>query len=431
MKSLKKPLLIVFVATLLFAVAFVRNEAEYVASARKQIRDAGEPLDRIQLKEYSDSKTTKNASTKELMLILKRLAGLKLDDEKLDIPHANQLVIADWTNAESAREFLELWSSELERLIAISSQFANARFPIDYSQYPFASSPEFKGYGNAVRLVLLDGYLKAFDGKRELAMQRFQLLRALTNVQFQQPHFLTPMMRIFAIGRSRQLALVLAERFSGDDKFLSDLQLGMLDPDAAEAWKSAWIADRAITCDLFNSRPDPFFKVIHQSAYLQFAALVNKGFESPELSWHLSFSEAEAERSDYYRYPWRLVYPVFGKVMSMPHGVVMADSEVRGHAGVLAIAAVRQLMSTGAKPSLVADIQPKFLPPNWNENWRNDPFVPSDSNAEIPLRMVSHNRELLIYSIGNDGSDDNGRFSPQRDGGIDVGALIRLPELAE
>lgn len=426
MDRLKTPLSIMFAAMLLFAVVFVGNEAQYVASARKQIRDAGEPLDRVQLKEYADSKTIENEATKELMLILKRLAGLEFDDEKLVIPHTNQLVIADWTNAEPVREFLENWSSDLERLTAISSQCANARFPIDYSQYPSASSPELQGFGNAVRLVLLDGYLKAFDGKREFAMQRFQLLKALANVQYQQPHFLTPMMRIFAIGRSRQLALVLAERFSDDDKFLSELQLGMVDPDAAEAWKSAWIADRAIACDLFN-KPDPFVGVINQSAYLQFAALVPHGFESPELSWHISFSEAEAERSSYSRLPWKLIYGVSNLMMATPPGIVVVCCEVRGHAGVLAIAAIRQAISTGTAPSSVVDIQPRFLPPNWNKNWRNDPFASSDSNAEMPLKMVSRNRELLIYSIGEDGSDDNGRFPPQRGGGIDAGVLFRLP----
>jgi hypothetical protein len=120
----------------------------------------------------------------------------------------------------------------------------------------------------------------------------------------------------------------------------------------------------------------------------------------PEARQHVDLIEQKLRALAGTRNPLeRLKYVVTTLMMpAVGSGVdAFARLEARRNALVAAIAAERHRQQSGSYPAKLDDLVPSFLP-----------AVPSDPFTGQPLRIIAGPDELVIYSVGLNGMDDQG-----------------------
>ncbi|MBW1772021.1 MAG: ankyrin repeat domain-containing protein [Deltaproteobacteria bacterium] len=291
---------------------------------------------------------------------------------------------------------------------------ANREWPSFWSEFPY--TPELR---NAVRLLALDCYLKASKGKTREAIESIEALGAVARHSSRNPYLISTMMAASIIeAQKSSLERLLAFTPKTD---IALLPLSLKNKcDIMALWQRSLLMEDAMTIysfsnDLFTGK---IYGRVSNSTLdnILFYALPYRALMS---TYDLAFFDKSWKKS--HGFASKPIYEVFQQqkeweesVMKKPGGLISAVAGVprlsrysirphfaQAHVGLqnLALAVSAFYRENDRYPSRYMELLPGYI--------REIPIDPFDGKF---LKMSAVDGGMILYSVGPDFKDDNGKI---------------------
>ncbi|QDT32531.1 hypothetical protein [Thalassoglobus polymorphus] len=311
-----------------------------------------------------------------------------------------------WDQLALSRKFLVEHEQEIAAIHEAGAETGQIRFPLDFTlgnplQFEISSRPR-----TIARLLSLDAHVSTHDGDSERTLNDIRSIFAISDALQGEVILVRHLLRnaLHAMGIS-----VLEEVFSHNDwtdEDLAALQESIRRADFRDELIFALHGERAISLKLIDMIS---FGPFRSSSKIELIRLTDRTVSGVEESWIAGIDRqkeiaAENTANRGKGMSWLKFQAVFALAPVYQQTVLSgARAVARQRCALVALAAKRHQLRHGRYPTSPQDIDKDLIGPGEQvEEILTDPF---DGK---PLRWISEDARLLVYSLGTDLKDDGG-----------------------
>ncbi len=383
-----------------------------------ELRKKGLPTTSTELNDYYKVPEGEEDTTELWVAAIDAVTKADLDSVPKDMPilgfDAEPVPSPDekWEKLDESRKFLETLSDEMKLVYTAAEAGGVARYPVDFTPGFNALLPYAQDARSVARLLTLQAHVHAHDGAFDQSHTDILAIFALRNSFQAEPTTISQLIvnALHAIGCETTEDLL--PHCNWKDEELAELQATIANMDFIHGVRTGLIGERPLVLTGMSNFPlGPF----RQSASRDVLAYFEDCLEATKLPWPEAIVRMEAVSAELNMRS----QSTFGRFAMMPLTLLApattqwfiagARADCRKNFTVLALAAQRYRLKHGYLPDSLDDITSEFLP-STSANLKMDHF---DGQ---PLRFISDETGITIYSIGRDQKDDGGDVEVTEEG---------------
>jgi hypothetical protein len=397
---------------LVASIAFMLFGPSELDEQLAALRSAGLPTNAEELAEFYAVPQNSKDTTDLWIAAIDGVVAANINQRAMKLPIVGQSEIPipdpgkEWTELEASREFLNTLSMEFAAIMQAAEAGGMARFPVDFKA-GFNTPPlHVQESRTLARLLSLHAHVQAHDGNHSQVLRDVQAIFATSDAISGEPVLISHLVRIALHAMGCQLTVQMLPHCNWSDSELEQLQTAVLRARFMQEMRHAVHGERAMF--LITSR---------QSRGLPFMNLnVSKGIELFNLSTdglNSSWTEAMKKHDEIDARLKMLAAGGFSRLqyfhvlmLSPPLryiAVAGGRAEARQNCTIAVIAAKRHQLATGNLPESLEQL--RTLIPGDSASVS---MVLTDPFDNQPLRFKRQDKRLLIYSIGDNLTDDGG-----------------------
>ncbi|WP_417848517.1 hypothetical protein [Thalassoglobus sp.] len=312
----------------------------------------------------------------------------------------------EWDQLAASRKFLAEFEKEIAAIHEAGAETGQIRLPIDFTvgdpfQFEMSKQPRI-----IARLLSLDAHVSTHDGHSERTLNDIHSIFAISDALQGEVILISHLLRnaFHAMGIS-VMEEVLSHN-AWDDEDLAALQESIRRANFRDELIFALHGERAISLKLIDMIS---FGPFRSSSKIELIRLTDRTVSGVEESWIAGIDrqkEIAAENTaNRGKAMSGLKYQaVFALAPAYEQTVLSgARATARQRCAIVALAAKRHQLRHGSFPGSLQEIDKDLIGPSQQvEELLTDPF---DGK---PLRWISEDTRLLVYSLGTDLEDDGG-----------------------
>jgi hypothetical protein len=402
--------------TLCLLATFIlyRVVAHRALSQRIQaVRDAGYPIDLAELDVWYEVPEGKNAAD----VYLRAFAAFPLNPDTQGVPVVSTIdgYDPDEPLSEEMAKRIEAYLALHTRTLALlekAAEIEGSRYPGDLKKGLWLMLPYLGQLRRSARVLKLQSILDADRGEHDLAADRCITMIALARSLQDEPILISSLVSIsiYAMTYKQVERLIVTGHLSDDSLLALTRTLEPIDMDrmtlramvGERSYGHGIFSDSDMLADTFPSggglkhlgiaayRTAGLLDIDH-SCYLDTMQSYINFVEHP--TWPIPASLDDDDRVPRICMVTRQLVPALSSAYRASR-----NSEAKRRVVLTAIAAERYRQKNSQFPTQLQDLVPEFLD-----------AVPQDPFDNQPLRYRMQDTGAIIYSIGADGTDDNGR----------------------
>jgi len=420
------PLMLVAVIAVFFFLGYLREQKAAAAAAEQevaQLEAAGQPMSAKTLYAYHRARSGVPDTTAAWQAALSSFDPLQFSADARSLPYVGDgdrehlrpsNVGSELASAES---FLQTYDATLQATLVAAKERGECRFPLKFEDGVSASADRSQQMRTLVRLLALSLRVRACRGDAEGALESLNAMFAASDATAHQLTSVEQLLRMATLGMALSEAEFLLNEAKLTDEQLAQLAERVAASDVQAGFAEGLVGERALSHVTISQLPNiPFSADRLKSLQLISQAITASREPFPEGRVH--FQKVAAQLKAEQASAGALARQKYAlTVQHIPSLTASFDAAARSLAYqrvlLTAIAAQRFRLKNGPWPAQLADLVPGFLP-----------AVPTDPFDGQPLRMLSRDGELLIYSVGKDEKDDFAANPPGNPSEPDV--VVRL-----
>jgi len=298
-----------------------------------------------------------------------------------------------------------------------------SRYPIELSKGFETLLPDLSNIRTGAKLLQLEAVLHADNGKPELAARSITSTFGLGRSLSKEPSIVSQLVRIAcqALAVSTLEHTVNRTEFTGEQ--LVELSRTLVNAEDHSTIFRAFVGERCVGVSIFKAPAAQIFQVINggssQLSVLGIALYKFAGLADRDAITYLDLMEGYIEAAQLPTHQRRSAVDVIDAkigTISRSHILLHAIMPAFSRVATIDIRAIAQLrtartalaieryrLATGNLPDTLSDLLPTYL-----DAVPKDPFDGED------LRYKKLDTGFVVYSIGEDGTDDGGKERPRK-----------------
>jgi hypothetical protein len=418
-----------------------RQADERLAVQVAKVRARGEPLTTVELNDYYQPAENRPDVTKEIMAALAVCDAAELKSLAAKLPIVGtgpepSLPPNAWPQLEEVEAYLLRQASALEAFRQLSQHCGTARFPVDFTPGVATLLPQTQSMRQASRVLSLQFYVHLNRGRTGDAVECLLDQLALAQALDQEPIIISQLVRLALVNVTVSHVQQAVRSTDISDADLARLQHELRKLECESCLKRAMAGERAIGYTVcVEPRLADGTLTMTQAEAQQMSSRSPKRVADATKLLELSLRIAEAADQSIFNALQESVrietevkglsegvWNRFSYIMTMllspaykQATTAFARLAARRDTTDSALAAELFRRRRGQWPETLEQLVPEFLP-----------RVPLDPFNNQPLKMISTDDELKVYSVGGNGIDDNGNFTKVDDPNSDIGFVIPL-----
>ena len=319
----------------------------------------------------------------------------------------------EWAEQEACRTFLKELDQEIQAILQAADAGGAARFPADFSGGANTLLPYAQETRTISRLLTLNAHVHAHDGEDEQVLRNAKAIFAVSDALSGEPTMISQLVRIAVHTSGCQLAVQMLAHSKWTEEELKTLQMAIGHARFRQEMLNAFHGERAIFLDSGGTGSVSvgvgtvvLFRGANAMKAIELFRMCTDGLAK-------SWSEAMREQQEIdvqvktmssgslSRLRFMTVMLLFPTVK--PAVIAGARAEARQNCALATIAAHRFRLQHGELPKSLADII-AMMPGDLADR----PDRLTDPFDGLPLRFKSEDSRLLIYSVGDNLTDDGG-----------------------
>ncbi len=429
---------VVFVLVLIVSLfLFLRLRQKYVLNKKlNEIRAAGYPATCEELDQwYSIPPNAENAAD----TILDAIAALQQwpQQDKEDLPligNADNPKRAE-TMTEPLKEIIAEYLADNEKALELlhkAAQIEHSRYPVDFTEGLDVLLPYLSELRQSAQLLALEAYLHAQNNQPDFAIDSIKAGFGVARSFEKEPTLISQLVRIACQALAVESLEHAVNRIEFSDEKLKRLSQILKYAQAPDGMLYGFVGERCLGFDIFAQPTEKKLQfiegylsyspliflstvigIIDQDAgiYLDIMTRYIEAFKLPPIE-RLKVTKAvedEAQEISKIHFLTRAIIPAIAHVVVLDCRIM-----ARLDAAHVALAVERYRMANGKLPDSFDDLVPKFLE-----------VVPKDPFDGKPLKYKKLDPGFVIYSVGDDLSDDGGKErGPKREKPWDITFII-------
>jgi hypothetical protein len=327
-----------------------------------------------------------------------------------DDPDFPPLPGEEWPALDDVDALLKKHHHTLNHLHEAARRGGAARLPTDFAAGMDADLSYLAGLRSAVRILLLECYLRAHHGEIAGAVESLLAARAVAHGLDRKPDLVSSLVRISLDTKCNQALLRLLPSLELDDRQLEAIQSDCQSLEFREQFRNDLRGDRVKVIVSLEKEFQSEGSIAVPMLWTPVGASMQAGFlrmmkraESaaalpmPDCLNALAELEADLETDRQAGGGDRNTMVLLLLPALRAAATAVARAEAQRDCTVVLIAARRYHLRNGSWPDSPVELTPDLLP-----SAPNDPF---DGQ---PLRFMRNESDLIAYSVGENGRDDAG-----------------------
>ncbi len=397
---------------LVAAIIFILFRPSALSKQLADLRSAGLPTNAAELAEFYVVPPDSTDTTELWVTAIAEVTAADIANRATHLPIVglSETPIPDpgneWTELDASRDFLNSLEQELAAIRRAAEAAGVARFPVDFSAGVNTPLLHVQESRTLARLLTLHAHVQVHDGNHSLVLRDVKGIFATSDAIRGEPVLISQLVRIALYGMGCQLAVQMLPHCSWSDTELEQLQTAALQAHFRQELQNAVHGERAIFLISIRQAPGMPFKNVNASKGIEFFNLSADGLSNSWTGAMTIHSEMDAQTKSLAASMWtRMQYmQVLMMIPAFQHITVAgARAEARQNCTVAAIGAKRHQLKTGKFPDSLEQLRT---------------LIPGDSSSaslllidpfdDRPLRFKYQDERLLIYSIGDNLTDNGG-----------------------
>lgn len=427
-----------FLLVVLSAGGFKLTGRRALNAELAKIRAAGEPAAAGQLESFYQSPPTDRDTTQLWLQATEPLNRPQFQTEARALPFVGDLQEPvpwpgePWTELAEAEALLTVHQRSLELMHQAARQGGLARYPTRFADSISMLLTHVQQLRSGVRLLALESTVEAHRGRPGAAVDAIATIFAAGRSLEQEPCIISQLVRVAIDGTARDRAVWLLSAADLDDAMLTRLDAELAACEYRRSAYCALVGERVMGIEAFanpvkfgeEGKVFAFLGLFNgdrdQIVYLQLMgeliAAAGKSSQAAELAAakvETQLQQLAGSGGSKFTHPLT--------VMLMPALSAFLDAIRRNEAGRdvtrSAVAVERFRIAHGRLPETLDALAPTFMK-----------SAPIDPHSGAPLNYRIDASEYVVYSLGKDGIDQNGKSEPPSEGD-DVAARVRIRNL--
>jgi len=298
----------------------------------------------------------------------------------------------------------------------------HSRYPVDLSKGFAALLPDLSNIRTGAKLLQLEAALHADNGKPELAARSITSTFGLARSLSKEPILVSQLVRIACQALAVSALEHTINKTEFTDEQLVNLSRTLANAEDLSGMTRAFVGERCVGVSIFkapasqivplfggSSRPGMFSIALYKFAGLadrdaiMYVDLMEGYIEAAQLPPHKRKSASDAVVAKIGTIPkihilLRMIMPALGRVTTIDIRIIAQLRTAR-----VGLAIQRYRLATGSFPDALSELVPAYL-----EAVPKDPF----DNKELRYKKLETG--FVVYSIGEDGTDDGGKERPRK-----------------
>jgi hypothetical protein len=389
------------------------------------IRSAGYPATGAELNDwYAMPEGTQNAA----YIIMDAFSFYSEVDpeERMSLPIVGKAELPGRTEpmSEETKNAMRAYLAQNTKAIELlheAAGFEHCRYPVDFRKGLDATMPYLSELKRGIKLLELDAVLSAEDGQVEQAVRSLKSASALARSLSKEPMLISQLVRLACQASVVSGLKRIVNRTKLADEQLAGLERMLTDTQDFAAMSRALTGERCQSIEFFRVSARRLFEavggpappapllVLYRAAGLSdkdvliYLDFMDGYIKAGSLPLHLRQEAADAvedkvEGISKIHVLARMLAPAFARVFTIE---LKAVARLRAAAAGLAVQRYR--LAEGTLPESLAELVPTYL-----DTVPKDPFDGDD------MRYEKLAAGFVVYSIGEDLSDDGGKEEPPR-----------------
>jgi hypothetical protein len=379
------------------------------------LRSAGLPTNAEELAEFYAVPQNSKDTTDLWIAAIDGVAAANINQRATTLPIVGNSEVpipdpgSEWTELEASREFLNSLEKEFKAIRLAAEAGGMARFPVDFKAGFNTSLLHAQEPRTPARMLTLHAHVQAHDGNHSQVLRDVKALFATSNAISGEPVLVSHLVRIALHAMGCQLTVQMLPHCNWSDPELEQLQTAVLQAHFRYELRNALHGERAMFLITCQQSQGVLFMNLNASKGIELFNLSTDGLNS-------SWTEAMTKHDEIDARLKVLAGGRFSRLQYMTVLLIMpglkqavvagARAEARQNCAIATIAAKRHQMTTGNLPDSLEQL--RTLIPGDSSSVSKVLTDPFDNQ---PLRFQRQEERLLIYSIGENRTDDGGALS--------------------
>lgn len=307
-------------------------------------------------------------------------------------------------------------------LLHKGASIEHSRYPIDLSM-GFAALPDFSNIRTGARLLQLEAALHADNGESELAARSITSTFGLAHSLSKEPILGSQLFRVYFQGLGVSALEHSVNRTEFTDEQLVELSRTLANTEDHSTMFRAFAGERCLGVSFFESPPAQIPQLVNggssqwsvlgitlykfaglaDTEAITYLDLMEDYIETTQLPPHQRQSAIDAINAKIDKIP--KIYILLRAVMPALSRYAIIDIRIIAQLRTArtALAIQRYRLATGNLPDTLSDLLPTYLE-----------AIPKDPFDDKELRYRKLETGFVVYSIGEDGTDDGGKERPRK-----------------
>jgi len=391
-----------------------------------KIRAAGLPTTREELNDFYVIPEEEVDSTEMWLTAIQNLDDSEFQAQAEHLPFVGNGTVPnpgeEWEQLDDARKFVSEFKELLKSIHAAADVGGMVRFPVDFSQGIYTTLPDTQNSRTVTRLLQLEAHVALNDGDNIRVMHDILAMFALSDALQTEPCMISQLIRmaLHAIGCDAIQTLLPACKW--DDEQLAILQQSVVNARFSDSIRTGLLGERATTLTEISKFPFPLATSSRRAALPLFQMAVD-ALDHP---WPEAIKQQHAILQQLETYNQGHLARIMTTPLLLLFGgteryvLAGARNEARQRCTIAAIAAERHRLRHGQLPTSISDIAEHIFPAGVQTpaDLISDPFTGQQ------LQYLMSETQVVIYSVGENGTDDGGQISSDRGHPPDVGFAL-------
>ncbi len=317
----------------------------------------------------------------------------------------------EWAELEASRTFLNELTQEHQAVQRAADAGGMVRYPIDFTGGVNTLLPHVQEVRVISRLLMLNAHVHVHDGEDQQGLRDLTGIFAVSDALSGEPTIISQLVRIAVHTIGCRLAVQMLPHCQWTEKELKTLQMAVGRARFRQEMLNAFYGEQALflTSNTVGSVAVGSVVLFRDANALKTIELFRMSTDGLSKSWPEAMRKQQEidtqikgmASSAISRFKFMTLMLMFPTLK--PAVISGARAEARQNCAIATIAAQRYRLQHGKLPTSLADINP-LIPgdPDERSGRLTDPF------DGLPLRFKAEGNQLLIYSVGDNKTDDGG-----------------------
>ena len=312
------------------------------------------------------------------------------------------------------------------RLLREGAAMPHCRYPIDLTEGLALELPHLKHFKDAAGLLCLEAVWCAEHGDAERATDAIATSLKVADTLAEEPVIISQLVRQSCKSRTVSTLEAVLNRTSPTGERLSALQEALAASYDPNATARALAGERCFCNAVFRNPTAPGLSTVSPSRPAAILVACARAVGLLDVSWAIYLDLMDESIRAAQLEPWRRQEAAevvqaqaeeVHKIHVMVHTLMPAGARVvtigvanlaRLQTARTAVAVERYRLTNGRLPERLPDLVPEYLP-----------CIPPDPFDGAPLRYQKRENGFVVYSVGEDRQDDEGKERPPKRRGSD------------